>query len=90
MVLDTTSHVLHTVLTYLNLIPVKELIIFMVFWEVLVREPSNILSMLIFTLELNGGLNHKMVLLRFFFFGWGGEGGGCDVNLIFLLKPQFL
>ena len=40
--------------------------------------------MLTFTLELNGGLNHEMFLLRFLLLGNG------RVNLIFLLEPLVL
>ena len=40
--------------------------------------------MLVFTLELNGGLNHKIFLLRFLLLG------SCGVNLMFSLEPLFL
>ena len=38
MVLNNVCHVLHTAITYFNVIPIKQLVIFMVFWEVLVKD----------------------------------------------------
>ena len=48
------------------------------------RSRKNILLMLVFTLELNGRLNHKMYLLRFLLLE------SCGANLMFSLKRLFL
>ena len=42
------------------------------------------MQLLVFILEIIGGLNHKMFLLRFLLLG------GRGVTLIFSLKPLFL
>ena len=38
MVLNNACHVMHATIAYFNVTPVKQLVIFMMFWEVLVKE----------------------------------------------------
>ena len=83
MVLKKACHVLHAAITYFNVICIKQLVVLMVFWEVLVKESQKYFAN-VCTLLLIAGLNHKMFLLRFLLLG------GCGVNFIFLLKPLFL
>ena len=84
MVLNNICHVLHATVTYLNVIPIKQLLILRFFGKCLSKSCENILPILVFMLKLSGGLNHKMFLLHFLL--WGG----CCVDLMFWLKPLFL